>query len=189
VTDPETISRKKGWLTSRPSFLFLLFNLICLGCGQLENKRLIEYQGAIREAHDIELYYTEEDTLSLRLTAGQLKEFKNGDRDFQDNVFIEFFHNGTVTSTLSASQAYYFKATNKWRVQGNVELRSLQQREQLNTEELFWFPGGRRISTDKFVTVKSGTELIYGTGLDAAQDLSEYQIRRVEGEFEVDEQP
>ena len=150
---------------------------------------MIEYQGAMREALDIELYYTEDDTLKLRLSAGHLREYRNGDRDFQENVFIEFFHSGTVTSTLAASQAYYFKATNKWRVQGHVELKSLSQNEQLNTEELFWFPGRRRISTDKFVTVKSGSELIYGTGLDAAQDLSEYQIRRVEGEFEVDDQP
>lgn len=158
-------------------------------CGGLENKRVIEYQGPLRVADSIELLYAEEDSMRVRLKAGKLLEFRNGDRDFPEKIFIEFYRNGAITSTLSADHAYYFKSTNKWRAQGNVQLRSMEKDEQLNTEELYWFPGTRKVNSEKFVTIRSGQEVIYGTGLDATQDLTSYQIRRVEGEFEVEEQP
>ena len=116
-------------------------------------------------------------------------EFQNGDREFPNGIYIEFFDSLRMTTVLSANRAYYFKSTNKWRAQGKVELKSMVQDEQLNTEELFWFPGTKKVNTDKFVTIRTGKEVIYGTGLDATQDLSSYQIRRVEGEFEVEEQP
>ncbi len=127
--------------------------------------------------------------MKVRLKAGQLMEFRNGDRDFPVKIHIEFFQGGKITSVLSADRAYYYKALNKWRAQGNVQLKSLLKDEQLTTEELYWYPGTKKVNSEKFVTVRSGREVIYGTGLDATQDLSSYQIRRVEGEFEVDEQP
>lgn len=178
---------KEGWPKCRPSFLLLIPVYILLGCQGMENRKIIEYQGPVREAENMEMLYAENDLLRVKMKGGKIREFRNGDREFPEGLYIEFFDSAKVTSTLSANMAYYFKSTNKWRAQGKVELKSQLKNEQLNTEELFWFPGTKRMSTEKFVTVRTGKEVIYGTGLDAAQDLSEYQIRRVEGEFEVDE--
>ncbi len=52
----------------------------------------------------------------------------------------------------------------------------MKQHEQLNTEELFWFPKDRNIKTDKFVTIRQQDNVIYGEGLEAKQDLSSYTI-------------
>ncbi len=62
---------------------------------------------------------------------------------------------------------------------------NIEKQQQLNTEELFWRQDDKKINTEKFVTIKLANEVIYGTGLDAAQDLSTYVIKKVEGEFEV----
>jgi hypothetical protein len=59
--------------------------------------------------------------------------------------------------------------------------------EQLNTEELFWKPSQQKIFTDKFVTIRQEGDVIYGQGLEAKQDMSDYTILKPEGEFEVNE--
>lgn len=188
MTNFKILNIKKGWLQSRPSFL-LLCSICFFACEGIEQKKIIEYQGPVREGDNIEMEYAEEDLLTVRLKAGKIREFRNGDREFPDGIFIEFFNDRKISSTLAARSAYYFKSTNKWRAQGDVQLRSMEQDEQLKTEELFWYPAEKMIRTEKFVTVRTGKEVIYGTGLDATQDLSNYQIRRVEGEFEIDDNP
>ena len=57
----------------------------------------------------------------------------------------------------------------------------------MKTEELFWYPDTKKISTDKFVRIEGPEETITGTGLDAAQDFSSYTLKHVEGIFPVDE--
>jgi hypothetical protein len=57
----------------------------------------------------------------------------------------------------------------------------------LNTEELFWNQFTKKIFTDKFVTIRLQGDVVYGEGLDANQDLSDYVIAKPKGEFEVSE--
>lgn len=179
----------EGWPQRWPSFLFFtLFSVtLLISCDQTGHQRILEYNGPVREGDSIEMRYAEEDELKIRMTAGKVRQFDNGDREFPDGFFVEFFDSAGITSTLAANNAYYYKSTNKWRAQGKVQLKSLVKNEQLNTEELFWYPSTKKVYTEKFVTIRTGSEVIYGTGLDATQDLSSYQIRKVEGEFEVDE--
>jgi LPS export ABC transporter protein LptC len=156
-------------------------------CDKVGHQRIIEYNGPVREGDSIEMLYAEEDKLKVKMIAGKVRQFDNGDREFPEGLFLEFYDSLQITSTMSANNAYYYKSTNKWRAQGKVSVKSQVKNEQLNTEELFWFPATKKIYTEKFVTIRTGTEVIYGTGLDADQDLTNYRIRRVEGEFEVDE--
>ena len=180
---------KEGWPQRWSSFLFLFFSLIPFftSCDQVGHQRIIEYNGPVREGDSIEMLYAEEDHLKIKMIAGKVKQFDNGDREFPEGIFVQFYDSMRITSTLSANNAYYYRSTNKWRAQGKVQLKSLVKDEQLNTEELFWYPATKKVYTEKFVTIRTGTEVIYGTGLDADQNLTNYQIRRVEGEFEVDE--
>ena len=68
------------------------------------------------------------------------------------------------------------------------EVKNIEKKQQLNTEELFWTPNTKKIFTEKFVTIRlENDEILYGTGLDAAQDLSTYTITKPEGEFDVKE--
>lgn len=142
----------------------------------------------MREAENVEMLYTEKQLLKVKMQAPKIFELQNGDRDFPEGLYLEFYDEaGKLSSTLRANSAFYFKTENKWRGRGKVEVRNLAKNEQLNTEELFWMPATKRISTEKFVTIKMESEVIYGTGLDAAQDLSDYRITNPEGEFDVQE--
>ncbi len=175
---------------SRPllSALLSLSALFYFGCTSQETAKPVLYEGPLSEAEDVVMYYSEKEVVKVLLKAKKIFEFQNGDREFPEGIYIEFFDEfGKKSSTLRANSAYFFKEENKWRGRGAVEVVNIQKQEQLNTEELFWKQDTKKIFTDKFVTIKLQNEVIYGTGLDAAQDLSTYQIKNPEGEFIVEE--
>ncbi|HCM74764.1 MAG TPA: LPS export ABC transporter periplasmic protein LptC [Cytophagales bacterium] len=155
-------------------------------CSHTETSQPVEYNGPLSEAENVEMYYAENDIIKVKMIAKKVFEFENGDREFPDGIYLEFFNEmGKITSTLRANSAYFFSEDNQWRGRGKVEIVNIEKKEQLNTEELFWKQDTKRIFTEKFVTIKLENEVIYGTGLEAAQDLSDYTIKNPEGEFEV----
>ena len=133
------------------------------------------------------MLYTEHDKVKVNMKAKKINELQNGDREFPEGIYLEFFNElGVITSTLRANSAYYFKQEDKWRGRGNVEVVNIEKKQQLNSEELFWKPAQKKIFTEKFVTIRlENDEVLYGTGLDAAQDLSYYTITKPEGEVIV----
>jgi LPS export ABC transporter protein LptC len=169
------------------SWMFLVFTLMTvLSCAAPENGPPAVYNGPLNEGENIETHYIEKNSLKLKMQAKKILQLQNGDQDFPDGLYLEFYDEfGNITSTLRADQAYQFKAENKWRGRGNVIIKNLEKNQQLNTEELFWNPGTKKIFTDKFVTIKTDEEIIYGTGLDALQDLSDYKIAQPKGVFDV----
>lgn len=175
-------------IPSRKVYTLLLIGIACWGCNPPEAAKPILYDGALSEAEDVVMHYTEKDLLKVMLKAKKVLEYQNGDREFPEGIYLEFYDEvGKISSTLRANTAYFFKEENKWRGRGKVEVNNVEKQEQLSTEELFWMPGTKKIFTDKFVTIKLQNEVIYGTGFEANQDLSNYQIKNPEGEFVVDE--
>jgi LPS export ABC transporter protein LptC len=162
--------------------------LLFQSCDLKEAAKPLSYNGPLREVDDVEMLYTEKDLLKIKLTGKKFLEYESGDREFPEGLYIEFYDEaGNIASIMKANHAYFFKAEYKWRGRGNVEVRNLASKEQLNTEELFWKPDTKRITSEKFVTIRQQGDIIYGTGLDAAQDLSDYTITRPTGDFEMKE--
>lgn len=168
--------------------IFFLIPLFVIACNQTELKEPIEYTGPLQEAENVELYNSEADQVKFKLKAAVFYEFANGDREFPKGVYIEMFNEfGRLSSTLRSDYAKFIKEEGHWLGQGKVELKNVETDEQLNTEELYWNPKTRKIFTTKFVTIRQQSDVIYGTGLDAMQDLSNYAITNPEGTFEVNE--
>jgi LPS export ABC transporter protein LptC len=189
VTNSNPILNNEGWQFCRPSFFALVCAFILLAsCEKAETTQPQVYDGPLREGEDIEMLYSEKEKVTIKIVAKRFGEFQNGDRQFPEGVFIEFYdEQGVITSTLSANSAFFYKADDKWKGLGNVEVKNIEKGEQLNTEELFWFPAKKDISTDKFLTIRTIDRVIFGTGLDAKQDMSTYRIQKVQGEFPIDE--
>jgi LPS export ABC transporter protein LptC len=168
---------------------FIFFMLITASaCNTSELKEPIEYTGPVKKAENIELFYTEKDRVKVKMVAAELHEFLNGDREFPKGIYLEFYDEfGKMESTLRANHAFFTKKENLWRGRGKVEVKNIAKNEQLNTEELFWKQSEERIYTDKFVTIRQEGDVIYGEGLEAKQDMSDYVIKHPKGDFEVKE--
>lgn len=163
--------------------------MVAAACIKQETVKPVLYEGPLRVGENIDMFYTEKEMLKSKVKAAKILEFQSGDREFPEGIFIEFFDElGNLQSTLKANQAFYSKKDDQWRGVGNVEVVNMQKKEQLNSEELFWKPTTKRIFTEKFVTIRMGSEVLWGTGLDAAQDLSDYTIKKPQGELELEEE-
>ncbi len=162
--------------------------LVIVGCTQKENTQPQEYEGPLQLAENVELFYTENQLIKVKMKAPLLYEFKTGDREFPKGIYLEFYdETGVLSSTLRADHAYYFKTEDKWRARGKVEVVNTEKNEQLNTEELFWFPAKEEILSEKFVTIRQQQTILYGEGLGAKQDMSTYSILKPQGEIEIEE--
>ncbi len=171
-------------MANRTPLVFLI--LLQLGCQTKEATAPVEYSGPLSEMENVDMLYSERDRIKVKMVASKILEFKNGDKEFPAGLYLEFYNEeGILTSTLKANHAFYFKEDDKWRGRGKVEVKNLEKHQQLSTEELFWKESTHKIFTEKFVTIKLESEIIYGTGLDAAQDLSSYVIHKPEGIFEI----
>jgi LPS export ABC transporter protein LptC len=169
--------------------LLILTPVWLLSCGKQELKAPQEYEGPLREAENVEMFYTENDRVKVKMNASLVYEYQNGDREFPKGIYLEFFTpEGVMESTLKANEAYFFKEQNQWRGRGKVEVKNVEKNEQLNTEELFWKPADQKIFTEKFVTIRQQGDVIYGEGLDAKQDMSDYTILKPYGELDVKEE-
>lgn len=167
---------------------FLAVVITTISCSTSDYKEPVEYKGPLKEAENVELFYSEDNTVKVKMQAELLYEFENGDREFPKGVYMEFYNEfGTLSSTLRANHAFYFKKEEQWRGRGKVEVKNLEKNNQLNSEELFWKPKTKKIFTDKFVTIRQQGDVIYGEGLEASQDMSDYMIKKPAGEFEVKE--
>lgn len=162
--------------------------LLAMACETHKTVTPIVYDGPLKQATNIEMHYAEAERLKTVMRAKKFNEFLNGDREFPEGIYLEFYNAaGVMTSTLRANQAFYFRKENKWRGRGKVEVVNIEKEQQLNTEELFWFPTTHKIHSDKFVTVRDHQDIIYGTGMDAFQDLSTYSLRNTSAEMHVND--
>lgn len=161
--------------------------LMLSSCNRNDVQKPIEYTGPLSEAENVELYYSEKDDVKIKMVADLVHEFKNGDREFPKGIYLEFYDEfGRIKSTLRANHAFFFKTENQWRGRGKVEVKNIQNDEQLTTEELFWKPADEKIFTDKFVTIREKNDIVFGTGLEAKQDLSSYTLKQqISAELEV----
>ncbi len=172
----------------RYTLLFLGAVLLLASCSTKETAKPVVYDGPLKQAENITHIYTEKEKLKTILRAKKLNEFQNGDREFPEGIYIEFYDpTGKMTSTLRANTAYFFREENKWRGRGKVEVKNIEKQQQLNSEELFWKPDTKKIFTDKFVTITDKEDVIYGTGLMADQDLSNYSLKNTSGNVHVNE--
>ena len=169
-------------------YISLVFGLAACGNTDKEIDDLKPYEGPVQSAEDMVLFRSESATLRVKLITPKFMEFANGNREFPKGIYMEFFdEQGKMTTTLKANEAKYFKEEDHWRGRGDVEIKNIDTKEQLNTEELFWKPTDERMFTEKFVTIRLPDQVLYGKGLEAKQDFSEYTIKQPEGEFYVDE--
>ena len=63
-----------------------------------------------------------------------------------------------------------------------------QKGDKLNTEHLIWNAVTKKIFTDEFVKITTKDQIIWGDGLIASQDFSDYEIKNPKGQVSVKEE-
>lgn len=168
-------------------YSFLISFLIILGVSFLyscrENADLADlqtYEGPINEGTDILLVNSDSAVHRSEIEAPKQLEFKNGDLHFPEGISIKFYtKEGLLETTMRADRGFYSREQNLYRGEGNVQIENLIKDQKLQTEEIFWNQAEKRIFTEKFVTVQEKQTLFNGTGMEADDSFSNYQLKNI----------
>ena len=102
-----------------------------------------------------------------------------------DVFFYDRF--GKEQSKLTANYGIGYETDNRintMEAKGNVVVVNLKG-DRLNTEHLTWNSQTKKVYTDEFVKITTKDEVIWGNGLTANEDFSEYEIKHVKGTIAV----
>ena len=171
--------------------LLIIHFIVLLACEEpKQTKKVAGYTGPIEEINDVKLLYSEAALLKVKLTTPKQYRYGNDDRKYPKPVSIIFYGPaGEEVTTLRSDSGRYNKAKDLYTVMGNVVVINKQKQEKLLTPELNWNPVTKKVFTEKRVMVLSQMtgEKLYGIGMDANQDFTQYSIRKPTGIFNAEE--
>ena len=166
--------------------------LLLAACHKKEEKpAVIIYKGPLFETENVVTMMSDSARPHIRLTAPLEQMFENGDRLYPKGAEVTFYDRpGTqVLNTVKAKWARLDNNKQLYTLRGDVRVANVPEKQQLNTEELFFNRTTQKIYTDSamFVRVQTPTEVLTGYGLTANQDFSRYGIFRPTGTFTLAE--
>lgn len=102
-----------------------------------------------------------------------------------NGLYVEFYDaNKNVESTLQS------KYGRKFQNQGIIEVKDSvvvvnNKGERLDTEKLIWNEKTKKIYTNSFVRITTATDIMFGEGLEANQNFSNYKIFKYRGSISI----
>ncbi len=93
---------------------------------------------------------------------------------------------GAISAVLEAYRVSYDESETRFVAEGEVVIQTSDDRT-LVSEWIEWEEADRLLRTDRFVQITTSDEVVSGTGLEAAEDLSSYQIGRFRAEVVLDQ--
>jgi LPS export ABC transporter protein LptC len=140
----------------------------------------------ILESFRVELFRSEQGIVKYKLFTEKALHYENGDKIYPEGMHIVFYGSDQEMSVTGKANSVYFCAKeNVYEFRGDVEVKSLHDKRQLNTEALHWNPETQILYTDRFIKMEAEDKLLTGDGLMAKQDLSYYTIFKPRGLFNV----
>lgn len=124
------------------------------------------------------------------IKAGRIDRYPNLEDpldEFSLGIEVTSFNSaGEISSVVTADRATNFTKREIMVAKDSVIVRD-NEGKMLQTELLTWDKTEAKIYTDQFVKITTPTEILFGDGLEAAQDFSSYEILNIKGRIKIDE--
>jgi lipopolysaccharide export system protein LptC len=145
----------------------------------------------LETSKNVEFLYSDSAIVRAKLTAPQIDRF-GGTKPYlvlPIGMNIIFYHETKKEqTTLTGNYGIAYDNGNgvieKMEAKGNVIVIN-EKGEKLNTEHLTWNAFTKKIYTEEFVKITTKDQVIWGDGMEADQDFSEYKIKNVKGEIDI----
>lgn len=160
-----------------------LFILIS-SCSEEKIKPIVENNNSqseipSHESWNSKITFTSEGKIKAVLFSNHLKKFEMQKITLLDGVKIHFYNSDQkITTTLTSKRGKVDDVTmDMYAIDSVVAVND--SGTVLTTQELKWKNSNEKISTEKFVSIKSTKEIIEGYGLESDQQLHNYVIFNV----------
>ena len=139
----------------------------------------------------VTMLYTDSAQLVLMVKANRMLLYdRNVTEPFTvlpKGVFVTFFdQDEKVSATMRANYGVRYEQSGKMQARHEVVVVN-KRGEKLETEKLTWDQKSQRIYTDAFVKITTDKQVIMGTGMESNEDFSKYQIKKVTGILQLNE--
>ena len=139
----------------------------------------------------IESIYSDSARIEIRIRAPEVKRYGNAIEPFMEftkGIEVLFYdEQGEINSQLTANFAVYNETEKLWEARDSVVAINVNG-EVLNTDLLFWDEEKGLIYSDKFVKITTDDEVLFGEGLEANQDFSDWVIKKPKGTIYLEEE-
>ena len=176
-----------------PTYLLLL--AVLFSACEKNNLKTVELVAAKEQlpsetSTNIRLLYSDSAQLRLMVAAPQLDRYTVDTAyvEFSKGVEVEFYDGrGEVETRLTANYAI------QWEKEGLMEARNdvvviNKEGDRLNTEHLHWNRHKRKIRSEEFVKITTEEQILWGDGLEANEDFTEYKILNPKGQLYIREE-
>lgn len=146
-----------------------------------------------QQATDVVMYYSEYGDVIFELHSPKVETYR--DEEDPRTVFPEGFEvifydsaGTTIQSRLTANYGIKNEQDNMMVARGDVVVNNYEKNERMNSEELIWDQRHHRIYTDKFVTITTENQVLYGEeGMESDESFNSWTIKKLKGTMEVEE--
>jgi LPS export ABC transporter protein LptC len=141
----------------------------------------------IENGKDVNIRYSDHGKVKINALAKSVTRFntEKSYMEFPDGIKVTFYSaDGQVSTTMLADYASAVESTNLMTARKNVEVTNVKG-EKLNTEELIWDPQKKILYSNAFVKITTAEEIIFGNGLEANEDFTDYVIKKITGTVKV----
>lgn len=160
----------------------------------LQEVALLTQKGKIvptETSTQLNILYTDSGATLFRLKAPIMDHYVIGVKvpysEFLKGIYIEHYgKDNSVSSTIKANYAIRYDVSHKMEAKYKIEIVNVDG-EKLNTEHITWDEEKHKIYTDAYVEITTKREIIKGTGMEANEDFSEWEIKNVSGTLPLDE--
>ncbi len=169
------------WLAVGASFLSACENDVD------EVKALSTKRIAVEKVIKIESYYSQGARMKAKLTAPLMNRYLTDSAyvEFPKTLHVDFFDDSLrIESQLDARYGKYRESEHKVFLRDSVVVFNIKG-DTLHCQELWWDQQTQKFYTDKPVRIHQPDKIIYGQGLEAAQNFSSWVILKANGPVTV----
>jgi LPS export ABC transporter protein LptC len=166
--------------------------LFLCACENDENevKQLNAKSLGVEEAKDIKIIFTTGGNTKAILTSPLMLRVQDTVpyTEFPKMIYVDFYNATQVLeSKLKANYAKYKESRNIVFMKDSVRVINIAKGDTLYCQELYWDRSrtGNEFYTDKPVRIRTKTQVLDGTGLDASQDFKNWHITYPRGPIKV----
>jgi LPS export ABC transporter protein LptC len=139
---------------------------------------------------NVYLRYSDSAKVMVKIFAPVLEQFTSKTEPYDlmpEGLTIEFLDSlGNIESQVKSNYAIHYPKQNRLELSNDVRAYN-KDGVQLNSEHIIWNSKTQKITSDDFVKITTGDEIIYGDGFEANQDFNDYKISHIKGTISIDE--
>jgi len=136
-----------------------------------------------QESWNSKVVFSDSGNIKAILYANHISVYnENGYTLVDSGATVDFFKNSEKVSTLTGKRGKVLDATKDIEMYDSVTIIN-EEGSMLTTEKLYWNNKSQKVSSDVYVKIKTPKENIEGIGFESDQNLKNYTITKVTGNF------